>query len=55
VASFYKVLKMCVSYNAGNVLSEKGISFMELVSLVIICVVSQFFWLFGWLVTILLN
>lgn len=53
MASFYRVLKMCVPYNAGIVLSEEGISPMELVSLVIIYVVSQFGR--GWLVTILLN
>ena len=29
MASFYKVLKMCVPYNEGNVLSEEGINPME--------------------------
>ena len=29
MASFYKVLKMCVPYNEGNVLSEEGINPIE--------------------------
>ena len=55
MASCYKVLKMCVPYNAGDVLAEEGINPMELVSLLVIYVVRQFGRLFGWLVANLLN